>query len=125
MEEGLPLTASNEGHGLTQSMRRFILIGIIGGASCIGVSYLAFIIYWTWQGEGWVKDIVKQHFPATVGLPLAAVGSFLLVTVLQISSGKIEFEAWGFKVRGASGPAILWVLCFLSIATGVRLLWGS
>lgn len=106
-------------------MRRFIMIGIIGGASCIGISYLAFIVYWTWQSEGWVKDVVKQHFPATVGLPLAAVGAFLLVTVLQISSGKIEFEVWGFKVKGASGPALLWVICFLAIATGIKLLWAN
>lgn len=108
---------------LTPLMRWIIFWGVLAAGAAVGTSYLIFIIYWTWQTEGWVKDIVKEHFQATVGLPLAAVGSFLLVAVLQISVGRIEFEAWGFKVRGASGPILFWVITFLAIAFGIRLLW--
>lgn len=112
-----------EHSSLTPFMRRVIVWGVMLGAGLVGLSYLIFLIYWTWQDEGWVKDVVKQHFSATIGLPLSAVGAFLLVTVLQISAGKIEFEAVGLKFRGASGPVILWMLCFLAIAVGVKLLW--
>ena len=108
----------NEGI-LTQSMKRLIIWGGMIAAGLIGLSYVVFIIYWTWN-EGWVKEVITEHFAATIGLPLSAIGAFLLVTVLQISAGKIEFEALGFKFRGASGPAVLWVLCFLAIATAIN-----
>ena len=111
----------NEGI-LTQSMKRLIIWGGMIAAGLIGLSYVVFIIYWTWN-EGWVKEVITEHFAATIGLPLSAIGAFLLVTVLQISAGKIEFEALGFKFRGASGPAVLWVLCFLAISTAIKVLW--
>ena len=123
MEDKAPAEEAVATQNLTLAMRRFIIWGIVVGAASVGISYLAFVIYWTWQEEGWVKDVVKQHFSATVGLPLSAIGAFLLVTVLQISSGKITLEVWGFKLSGASGPVILWVVCFLAIALGIRLLW--
>ena len=110
-------------YSLPLGIRRLIIWGVILGSGSVGVSYLIFLIYWTWQQQGWVKDVVQQHFSATVGLPLAAVGSFLLVTVLQISAGKIEFDALGCKLKGASGPVVLWVVCFLAIATGIKVLW--
>ena len=108
---------------LTPSMKRLIIWGGMIAAGLIGLSYVIFIIYWTWKEEGWVKPVITKHFAATIGLPLSAIGAFLLVTVLQISAGKIEFEALGFKFRGASGPAVLWVLCFLAIATAIKVLW--
>lgn len=108
---------------LTPRMRRLIIWGVMCGAGAVGVSYLAFILYWTWQPEGWVKEVIKDHFAATIGLPAAGVGAFLLVQVLQISAGKIEFEAFGVKFRGASGPVVLWVVCFLAVAAAVGALW--
>jgi hypothetical protein len=43
----------------------------------------------------------------------------------QRARGPIEFEAFGFKLRGASGPIVLWVFCFLSIAAAFQLLWRN
>lgn len=113
----------NTSFSIPPFVRHLVVWSALVGAGCVGVSYLIFVIYWTWQQEGWVKEVVQQHFPATVGLPLAALCAFLLVTVLQISAGKIEFEMLGFKFRGASGPIILWVIAFLSIASCIKLLW--
>lgn len=104
-------------------MKRAFVWSVIIGAGCIGISYTAFVVYWTWQQEGWVKDIIRQHFAATVGLPLAGVGGFLLVQILQISSGRIEFEAWGIKLRGASGPVVLWAITFVVIAFTIKFMW--
>jgi hypothetical protein len=47
------------------------------------------------------------------------------VSLLKVTSGPIEFEAIGFKFRGASGPIVLWVFCFLSIAVAFHLLWPN
>ena len=70
-----------------------------------------------------LAKFLRDHFPATVGLPFAAVVSLIIILVLRESTGKLEFEAPGFKFRGASGPAVLWVLCYLAITLSTRLLW--
>jgi hypothetical protein len=45
------------------------------------------------------------------------------VLFLEAKSGRIEFEGFGFKFRGASGEIILWVICFFAIVTAIKLLW--
>jgi hypothetical protein len=109
--------------GLTPLMKRIAAWGIWIGAGMVGISFAASLIYWTWKEPDSIKEILKEHFAATVGLPLAAVGSFLLVTALQVTAGKIEFEIVGLKFRGASGPIVLWVLVFLGMTVAIRLVW--
>jgi hypothetical protein len=59
--------------------------------------------YVGWAGDLWVP-IAKDHFAAVVGLPMAARAALLIVLVLCISSGAIEFEAWGLEFKGAQLP---------------------
>jgi hypothetical protein len=70
-----------------------------------------------------LAEFLKQHARVTFGLPIAAVVSLLLILVLRESTGKLEFEALGFKFRGASGPVVLWVLCYLAMTLSIKLLW--
>ena len=70
-----------------------------------------------------LAKFLRDHFAATVGLPFAAIISLLVILVLRETTGKLEFEALGFKFRGASGPVVLWVLCYLAITLSIRLLW--
>lgn len=67
--------------------------------------------------------IALDHFAATVGLPSAALAALCIVIFLESTGGAIEFEGLGFKFRGASGPIVLWVFCFLAIAGAIKLLW--
>lgn len=86
----------------------------------------AFVIGGTltiWSGQTWLIEIAQQHFAATIGLPAAALVALCIVLFLEHTSGTIEFEGLGFKFKGASGPIVLWVLCFLAIAGAVKLLW--
>lgn len=69
------------------------------------------------------EEILKNHFAAVVGLPMAGIFSLWVVTILRSKSGPIEFDAFGLRFRGASGPVVLWVLCFLAIAFAIKLLW--
>jgi hypothetical protein len=71
----------------------------------------------------WLLQLVKDHFPATVGLPFAALAALCLVLLLEFKAGRMEFEALGLKFKGAAAPAIVWVLCFLSITLAIKLLW--
>ena len=77
------------------------------------------------SGLLWTDYMVAQkHFPAVIGLPMAAVGAFIIVAVLQQSSGAIQFEALGLKFRGAAGQVMMWVICFLAIVLALRLVWS-
>lgn len=70
-------------------------------------------------------EIVKEHFAAIVGLPVAAIFSAFLVVVLQQTSGPVRFEGLGFKFEGTSGQVVLWIFCFLAIAGAIKLLWNA
>lgn len=70
-----------------------------------------------------IGPIVQEKFPAIVGLPLAALFSLFLVLILRITTGPIEFETPYIKIKGAAGPVIFWVICFLTITISIKLLW--
>lgn len=72
---------------------------------------------------GLIVEVVKQHFAATIGLPMAALLAAFIVVALRHAEGPIKFECLGMKFEGASGQVILWVVCFLSIAGAIKLLW--
>lgn len=89
----------------------------------IGIGFLFAVASFAALKTGQLSNIMLAHFPAVVGLPFAALLALVIVLFLESHSGRLEFEAVGFKFRGASGPIILWVLTFLAIVTGVRILW--
>jgi hypothetical protein len=76
------------------------------------------------QQQPWIYKIFSQHYDVIFGLPSAALLSFMLVVVSEARFDNIEMEIVNLiKFRGASGPIILWVLCFLSIVLAIKLLW--
>ena len=108
------------------SEERFRVIAgwlIFSGTAVFSVIFLAFLIYHSWGKDSWVVDIIKMHFSATVGLPLAAIAAICVVFLFKYVSGEIEFEGLGFKFKGASGPVILWIGCFFAIAGAIKWLW--
>ena len=72
---------------------------------------------------GLLMQVVKEHFAATVGLPMAALLSAFIVVALRHAEGPVKFEITGMKFEGASGQVILWVICFISISLAIKLLW--
>lgn len=107
---------SNE---LLQALTRWFVL--IGAAVC-GATFLGFAIYGIVYKE-WVEEVAKEHFAATIGLPLAALAAFLLVITLEVHHGKVEMRGFGFEFRGAAGPIVMWIMAFLAIAAAIRLLW--
>ena len=66
---------------------------------------------------------LTAHFAATIGLPAAGMASLCLVLVLRTVAGPIKFKGLGFEFDGAAGPIIMWVICFLAIAIGIKTTW--
>jgi hypothetical protein len=92
---------------------------------CITVPLFALPLYLAlWQQQPWMIQLISSHFAAVVGLPGAALLSFLLVVLLEARFDRVEMEFGGLvRFRGASGPVVLWVLCFLAISLATKLLW--
>jgi len=103
------------------------LIGLVAliATGVFATSVIVRILYHSWTKNpehiylGWV------HYPVTIGLPMAAIGALGLVLLLEYARGPIEFEGLGFKFKGASGPVVLWVFCYLAIAATIKLLWND
>ena len=74
--------------------------------------------------DGWIAQLMHDHYAFFVGLPFAALISYVLVSVLEYTKGKIELEALQVKFKGASGPIVLWIMVFLSWILAIRLIWG-
>lgn len=82
-----------------------------------------FLAYHSWKG-GFIVRIVEEHFPGMILVPMAAVMALCIVLLLRWTAGALEFELWGqAKLKGASGPLTLWVICFLAIVFAIWLLW--
>jgi hypothetical protein len=103
-----------------EHLRRWLMLGI----AVIAVSGIAFLIVALWINcyDPVLTQLAIANFPAIVGLPLAAVAAFVVVAVFW-QSEPIEFEALGFKLKGAAGEIVLWIACFMTVVIGIRLLW--
>jgi hypothetical protein len=110
-------------------LRRLVTWVGVAGTGLLGIYFFGFMIYQTIWGEpdpsNWLAKLTKIHYAALVGTPMSAVTAFCIVSLLKVTSGPIEFEAFGFRFRGASGPIVLWVFCFLSVVFAFHLLWPS
>jgi hypothetical protein len=94
----------------------FVLLVLAFG---LGASVAWILVDWN---APYLVSKIDTDFHAVIGLPAAAAGALMLVIFLRTTEGNIEFEAFGLKFKGASGPIILWVVVFLAIVTGIKVL---
>jgi hypothetical protein len=103
-------------------------VGVIG-TGLLGAFFFAFLVYQTVRGpsepDNWLTKIAQMHYAALVGTPMSAVSAFCIVSLLKVTSGPNEFEAAGVKFKGASGPIILWGLCFFVVVCAFNMLWSK
>jgi len=100
------------------------LVGV--GAAIVGSIFAAAVVIATLIGayNGFWKPTTMTHIPTIIGLPFAALASLLLVLVLRTVSGNIEVKLLGFEFKGAAGPLIMWILCFLAITLAITKTWN-
>ena len=90
----------------------------------IVVAFIALVGTWLFLVVGAVPvELVAQHFVAIVGLPAVGAASFVIVFLFRQTSGPVEFEAFTIKFKGAAGPVILWILCFLAMTSAIKMVW--
>lgn len=113
-----------EGQPSSPGTRRAVTwLCLVAGPALVAISYFP-IIRASLSQDPWLMAIFEKHYAAIFGLPGAALLSFILVVVFEARFDRIEMEVTSvLKFKGASGPVILWVLCFLSIAAAIKMLW--
>ena len=83
----------------------------------------SYMLYFSLSKET-LQTIAKEHFPAIVGVPISMISCFFLVVLLGATAGPMEFKTpFGFEFKGAAGPVVLWVLCFLATVCSINVLW--
>ena len=106
---------------------KLVSLLIVLGTAVFAGYFFGFVAYQSVFGKAeptnWVIRLVSEHWPALIGTPLSAITAFCVVSLLRVANGPIEFEALGFKFRGASGPVVLWVFCFLAVTCSLFFLW--
>jgi hypothetical protein len=70
----------------------------------------------------WFNVPVAPGFVPISGAAFCAALAFTLVLTLEYATGPITIEFASVKFAGASGPIILWCLCFFVSALGLYML---
>lgn len=101
-----------------------IAVGIgLGAAIAVGVFVVVATFIVGFKFLGW-QLMLKDHFAALVGLPVAAVASFVLVIFLRQTVGPMKVKLPGFEFDGAAGQGIMWIFFFLSMSYSIYLVWS-
>ncbi|NCF29918.1 MAG: hypothetical protein GWP69_21275 [Gammaproteobacteria bacterium] len=109
----------------SQIFKKAVTIIASLGAIVIGLLLIIAIVVLSLNQDVIYSTIIVEHYPATFGLPLAAVGALVLVFILEYASGPIEFQGLGFSFKGASGPLVLWVFVYLVMVSTIVLVWDK
>jgi hypothetical protein len=110
--------------GTDPRLKRYVNWTLFAGAAIYGAFHTGFVIWHVVRDTERLRSLVYDHYAALVGLPFAGFGALCLVLLLESRSDQpIEFKVVSLEFKGASGPIVLWMLCFFSIALAMKLTW--
>lgn len=70
----------------------------------------------------WFNSPMQPSFIPITGAAFCVALAFTLVLALEYATGQIKIKFATVEFEGASGPIILWCLCFFVLAYGLYLL---
>ena len=113
---------------LTETELGPLQLVVIGGTllamNVLALSAFVFLVYNVRKSHGdWLLQIVKRQFAALVLMPILVGTAVCIVFMFEVTTGAVEFSVLGLTFKGASGPIVFWVLCFLALVAGLKLLW--
>lgn len=109
------------GEALVVKAKLFMRWGSIFALALIGGVFLLLFIESAYVDRRF-NETLYQHLAAAIGVPLSALTALALVLALEQVAGDIQFEALGLKFKGAAGPLVMWVLCFIALVAGIKAL---
>jgi len=72
--------------------------------------------------EAW-SNLLDQHGPALIGIPIAVGVATILVSSLRAVDGPLRIEFLGLRAKGAGATVLYWLLAFVATGLIVRALW--
>jgi hypothetical protein len=104
--------------------------GVVLGTAVWTAFFFSFLVasalFPTVVPESWFLRMIREHPGGTLGLAISAISAFSVVAILDVlSRDPIEIKLPGFELKGAAGPVVLWVVCFLAIVAGGEALWNN
>lgn len=104
------------------SVRRGYALLVIGATAILIAIYLLVLVLSIYRGD--VLNLPYQHAGTIFGVPSAVVVSLAVVLLLRTVAGNIQFKVLGMEFKGASGPIIMWILCFLALILAIVRTWS-
>jgi len=113
-----------------QPLKKYAIRGVVLGTAVWATFFFAFLvigaIFPQLIPDSWFLKMVQAHPSGTLGIAMGAITSFSVVALLDVfARDPIEIRLWKFELKGAAGPVVLWVICFLAFVTGVEILWDN
>jgi hypothetical protein len=103
-----------------------LLRRVMGWAIVIaGTGFILWFGYAIFFGslESVVFGMAQQHYATVVGVPCCGLGALFIVLLLRNVAGAIQVKILGLELKGASGPIIMWILCFLTLTLAMMKTW--
>jgi hypothetical protein len=106
--------------------RFWFAVYTIGSVFAAGLFVFIFTFYKISESGQFNKaiELVFMHPAVSVGVPFSIVSAITIVLLMRTVAGPIELEAFGVRFKGASGPIIMWILCFGVLVAAVKLVWS-
>ena len=73
----------------------------------------------------YTKDFFEKNLINILGPYFAMGTAFVVVFVYRTIEGQIKLEFGPLKFEGASGPIIMWVIVYLSVCLGVKMIFEA
>jgi hypothetical protein len=101
---------------------RWVRVFVIVSLTLLLIAVPTVLVLVLWMSNDLVA-VTRDHAAAMLGVPWAGGAAFIIVLVLRSSFGRVEYKVLSMEFKGASGPIVLWVFCFLAEVLGIRTLW--
>jgi hypothetical protein len=92
-------------HQWDSALKRYLVATVV----VIGLaSMAAILIHQTYfaLSSGLISRIENVQFAALFCVPIAYVSALILVLILRVATGPVEFKFLGLEFRGSSGPLV-------------------
>ena len=108
---------------LPPRIRRTLQISVFFGFGIIALAFFTTLAWSVRFESGWL-ELAQAHAPTILGLPMAALAAYAVVSSLSFTSGPATFKAFGMEFSGTAGQIILWVICYSTITASIVATWS-
>jgi len=112
----------------SERLKRYATAGVVIGTAVWTTFFFGFLVigalYPSALPDSWLLQMIQAQPAGTLGLAMGAISAFSVVAVLDVfARDPIEIRFFQFELKGAAGPVVLWVVCFLAFIAATKVLW--